>query len=273
MSSPFLTLEPTGNKTRWRMPVTADVCVGASPHVFMFGGVGLGAAALAAELTTGRETVWVSAQFLSYARIGDTLELEVEELNRGFHVSQVRVMAKVAGNPILTATAALGEREGIPEDQWSVMPSMPAPEDCVAQPAWPTDEAKLMDRLDIRVAPDSFAALPMKGRRSDDGRTLMWARAREGAALNTDFLGVLEDFVPSCLSAAFGMGWGGTSLDNTLRVLRRVPSEWVLCDVRISGSARGFAHGSIYMYAEDGSLVASGSQSMIQRYFDIELRR
>ena len=47
---------------------------------------------------------------------------------------------------------------------------------------------------------------------------------------------------------------GGNSLDNTLRVGRLVPTEWVLLDIRIHAVANGFAHGHLDMWAEDGTL-------------------
>jgi acyl-CoA thioesterase len=44
-----------------------------------------------------------------------------------------------------------------------------------------------------------------------------------------------------------------------------VPTEWVLCEIRIAGVAGGFAHGNMYLFAEDGTLMAVASQSMIVR--------
>ena len=52
------------------------------------------------------------------------------------------------------------------------------------------------------------------------------------------------------------------------RIAKIVPTEWVLCDVRISAAARGFGHGAIHMFAEDKTMIASGSQSAILRFMD-----
>lgn len=268
MSRSFLGLERTGAALQWRLLITEGLCVGPKGNAFMFGGVGLAAAIAAAERATGREAVWASAQFLSYARVGDSLNLAVEVLNAGRNVSQVRVHATDAGNPILTVNAALGCREGFPQDQWSERPEVPQPDDCVTMPLWPEQDhrAKFMDRLEVRVAPGRYGATPRDGRRSPDGRQVMWMRTRDGAAVDAALLAVFADFVPSGLAAALGRTGGGNSLDNTLRICRIVPTGWVLCDVRIGAVARGFGHGAIYMYAEDGTLMASGSQSAILRF-------
>jgi acyl-CoA thioesterase len=93
----------------------------------------------------------------------------------------------------------------------------------------------------------------------------MWMRTKGDISVDAALLAVFADFVPSGLAAAFGRPGGGNSLDNTLRICRLVPTDWVLCDVRISAAARGFGHGAIYMYAADGTLMASGSQSVIIR--------
>ena len=60
---------------------------------------------------------------------------------------------------------------------------------------------------------------------------------------------------------------GGNSLDNTLRVARLVPTEWVLLDIRIHAVANGFAHGLVHEWAEDGTLLATASQSTIVRFW------
>jgi acyl-CoA thioesterase len=44
-----------------------------------------------------------------------------------------------------------------------------------------------------------------------------------------------------------------------------VPTTWVLLDIRIHGVARGFGHGLVNMFAEDGTLMATASQSCIVR--------
>jgi len=60
---------------------------------------------------------------------------------------------------------------------------------------------------------------------------------------------------------------GGNSLDNTLRVVRLVPTEWVLLDISVHGVDHGFGHGLVHMFAQDGTLLATASQSCIVRFW------
>jgi acyl-CoA thioesterase len=73
------------------------------------------------------------------------------------------------------------------------------------------------------------------------------------------------DFVPLGVGQALGVLGGGNSLDNTLRIVQLVPTKWVLVDIMIHAVERGFGHGSLKMYAEDGSLLAVASQTCIAR--------
>ena len=73
-----------------------------------------------------------------------------------------------------------------------------------------------------------------------DGQTVLWARIPEvldgvdGAAL-----AVLGDFVPMGVGQALGIRGGGNSLDNTLRLVKLVPTDWVLLDIRVHAVASG----------------------------------
>ena len=76
---------------------------------------------------------------------------------------------------------------------------------------------------------------------------------------------MIGDFVPYGIGQALGVRAGGNSLDNTLRVAHRVPTEWVLADVRVHAIADGFGHGLVHLWTEDGTLLGTASQSAIVR--------
>lgn len=65
--------------------------------------------------------------------------------------------------------------------------------------------------------------------------------------------------------------WGSeridVRLDNTLRVARLVPTEWVLLDIRVYAIVNGFGHGVVHLWAHDGTLLESASQSAIVRFW------
>ena len=75
------------------------------------------------------------------------------------------------------------------------------------------------------------------------------------------------DYVPFGVGQALGRMAGGTSLDNTIRVARLVPTEWVLIDIAVHAVANGFGHGLVHLWAQDGTLLATASQSCRVRYW------
>jgi len=123
------------------------------------------------------------------------------------------------------------------------------------------------DRLDERmVKARSFDGLD--GSEPGDGQTLLWARLPDViTGVDATTLAILGDFVPMGIGQALGARAGGNSLDNTLRVCRMVPTEWVLMDIRVHAVERGFGHGLVHMFAEDGTLLATASQSVIVRFW------
>jgi acyl-CoA thioesterase len=95
----------------------------------------------------------------------------------------------------------------------------------------------------------------------------MWARIPDVVEQSGATLSVFADYVPGGVAEALGRMGGGKSLDNTIRVAQLVPTEWVLIDVRIHAIANGFGHGLAHLWAEDGTLLGTGSQSVIVRFF------
>ena len=97
-----------------------------------------------------------------------------------------------------------------------------------------------------------------------DGHAALWARI-PGLDTTATALAVLGDIVPFGISQALGMRAGGNSLDNTIRMVQRAPTEWMLLDVRIHAIADGFGHGLAHIWAQDGTLLATASQSAVVR--------
>jgi acyl-CoA thioesterase len=96
----------------------------------------------------------------------------------------------------------------------------------------------------------------------------MWVRIPDVIEdVDAASLAVLGDFVPMGVGQSLGVLGGGNSLDNTLRVVHLVPTEWVLLDIRVHAVERGFGHGLVHMFAEDGTLLATASQSCIVRFW------
>ncbi|MHB8467009.1 MAG: acyl-CoA thioesterase [Acidimicrobiales bacterium] len=246
-----------------RLEVTSAVATGSA---FLFGGCGLAAAIEAMEIASSRPCVWATAQYLSFATVGSTLDLDVTLAVTGHHTTQARCVGHVGDQEILTVNAALGHRDGAEVGLWAERPDVPPPDRCESRTHFREMTDTIMDRVDVRIA---------AGRQFTDldgtygsGRSALWARIPELLEPSAAALAVLGDFVPSGVAQALGARAGGRSLDNTLRVVEVIPTEWVLVDLRIHAIQRGFGHGLAHLWAEDGALLATASQSVVVRYWD-----
>jgi acyl-CoA thioesterase-2 len=259
----FLGLEATHNPHRWYFPVTPGLSTGGN---FLFGGCGLAAAIAALEGTTGRPLVWATAQYLSYAKPGSVVDIDVTIAVSGRQSTQARAVGHVADTEIFTVNAALGERDLDIDRSWGTPLDVPSPEEC--GPRLPRIEGMetIMSRLDVRLA-RARAWEDMRGNPQPGGRSALWARIPELDA-SAATLAVLGDYVPFGIGQALGEFAGGNSLDNTLRVIKIVPTEWVLLDIQVDGVHNGFGHGTVHLFAQDGTLMATASQSTIVRFWD-----
>jgi acyl-CoA thioesterase len=256
----FFGLERAGAPNRWRMEVHRGLVSGTGA---LFGGCGLGAAIEVMEQETQRPCVWATAQYLSYARPPSMLELDVYEVVRGHQISQARVIAHVGDEEILTVVAALGHRTSPFVGEWAVRPDVPAPDACPQRVMQAHREGTISARMEMRLAsarqPDDFPAPP------GSGNAALWVRMPEVLDMSAAALAIIGDYVPFGIGQALGERAGGNSLDNTLRVAKRVATDWVLADIRVHAVHDGFGHGLVHLWAEDGTLLATASQSTIVR--------
>lgn len=258
----FLGLEQGDDPTCARLAITEGVC---TPMGTLYGGAGLAAGVLALEEATARPVIWATAQFLATGAPPAVADLEVVPAAEGAAVSQARVVGRVDGRELFVVTGALGERPMEATGRWLSPPEVPPAADCPERIHW----RPVLDGIALR-----FAVRLAEGRQPDEldgtlgtGRTVLWARLPELDRLDGAALGLLADHVPFGIGQAFGRRASGTSLDTTLRVVTLVPTDWVLLDVRIVAVARGIAHGHMVMWAEDGSLLATASQSAVVRFW------
>jgi acyl-CoA thioesterase len=258
----FYGLVPSEDPRRWRLPVVPSLCSG---NGSLFGGAALGASIEALQRVTGRPLVWATAQYLAFARPPHVVELEVDEVARGHRSSQVRVLARVDGREIFTVVGALGQRELAWSGSWALRPEVPSVAASPVRPSPQHQRGTIGERLDLRVA----NARPMEtlDGTPGDGRSALWARL-PGIPATASALAVVADYVPFGIAQALGRRTGANSLDNTLRMVRPTethPTEWILADVRIQAVADGFGHGVVHLWAEDGTLLATASQSAVVR--------
>ncbi|HSG87634.1 MAG TPA: hypothetical protein VLA56_00365 [Pseudomonadales bacterium] len=256
---PFYAPVGTHNSLRWYLPVERSITVGPPDRKFLFGGVGLAASVTAMERATGRPLIWATAQYLSYAEPGSIVDIDVRTPVSGKHITQARVVGHVGEREIFTTNGALGARDDDLAGQYVTMPAVPRPEDCD-----PEAEVHDPEGLHGRFEMKPIARVAGEG----EGRSCMWIRPSPTLPISSGLLAVIADYVPRGIRVALDRPAGANSLDNTLRIHRVRPSEWVMCETQISGIASGFVHGRMHIYADDGELLATASQSGIVRVFE-----
>ncbi|MEM7412061.1 MAG: acyl-CoA thioesterase [Myxococcota bacterium] len=247
--SRFYTPVATHNPRRFLLPVANDLLVGPAERQFMMGGVGLGSAIHALETATGRPLIWATAQYLSFAPPGATVDIDVHIPVTGKTVTQARVVSHVGEREILTVNAALGSRPDQAGRQHVPMPEVPPPDACPVHEPHFVAEDDLHTRLERRDVVDTTT--------DHDGHARVWIRTLEDEPITAGLLAIFADFLPGSIPVTRG----SSSLDNTLRICRLVPARWCLIDSRVQGMASGFFHGELSLFAEDGTLLATASQS------------
>ncbi len=256
----FVAITPGHAPGRYRLPVVSGLSVGDPAKATLFGGAGLAAALAAIEQETGQAAIWATAQFLSHAFKGECLDIDVTVPGAGHHIRQARAVVSREGGEILTVLASLGRRPTVHQMQWAQPPHVPPPEDCEVMPMyWRRGDDDMYIRLDSRVAP-GWTEAPYE----DCGRGRFWIRTLDGTPVDRPLLALIGDFLPASLSSLVGRKLM-TSLDNAIRFMKSAPTEWVLCETQLHAIDEGIAHGAMQMFAEDGSLLAIASQSVIVR--------
>ncbi len=178
----MIPIQPTATPGRYRLAVTPPLCVGPPDAMFLFGGAGLASALAAIEAYTGRPTVWAAAQYLSYARPGTTLDLDVQVPVAGKYNSQARAITRAGADEIITVNAALGRRTGAPDRQWAQMPDVPQPDACRAMPIrWERHPDDLNSHFERRIATGHFGSERGEAPPSPDGIGRLWVRPRDPA--------------------------------------------------------------------------------------------
>lgn len=261
----FIALRPMDREKGYTFLVQPYHCVGPEHSMFLFGGTTLAVGITALETTCERPIVWASAQYLGPAHPGDELRLTVEVLREGKGITLAETLVTSGSGPVATISAALGAGRENDRQQWRQAPDVPSPHEL------PVGQHRRMNHglhaeMEIRVAQGRYG-MGRVGRPEESGRLVFWIRTKRHR-IEKSLLAVLADFVPGGVGNALGMNSGGRSLDNTLRWVAWAPTDWVLADISISAVAEGLAHGDIALFAEDGTLLALGSQTLVVVHHD-----
>ena len=257
----FLALEPGADPLQWRVEIQPRTLTHAGA---MHGGALLAVAVEALEGAFDRPIVWATAQYLHHAGPSGAIDIVITPEIEGRNTTQARATLRVGDVELLLTTAALGSRPFPHGGRWVEMPDVPSPD---ASRRWvgPRSEAEqVLDHYEIRFARGRMIG-ELDGT-AGPGRAALWCRVPHGPRpMSVGDLALVGDMLMPSLSGALGVPAAGNSLDNTLRVVERATTEWVLLDVTVDASAGGFAHAGAHLWTEDGTLLAIVSQTLILR--------
>lgn len=256
-----------GANRHWELDVLPGL---STPGDFLFGGCGLAAGIVAMEVASGRSTVWATAQYLSFAPTGSELDLEVTLSAIGKRTTQARAIGHVGDNEILTVTSSLGEPSGQLHGVWVEPPVVDAPQNCPPRGAFGGERETIFDKVETRQALGRTFEEMMTGEvLQGPSRSAIWARVPGHLGMEAGALAIFGDLVAGGISQVVGRPTHGSSLDNSLRVVKLEPTEWVLCDIHVDALAGGYAQGRAFLWSEDGCLLATAGQSMSVRAVEL----
>ncbi len=238
----------SNNSNIFQLEASIRTCVGVAPNQHLMGGVAMATAVEVAQIVTKRPLIWATMQYVSYCRLGDTIEFEVTVLNSGRNIDHVGVDCTVDGKTIQLMNAALGERTGFETRQFIEKPVVDLPKDLSEKyEEGEFDPASLPAQFKRKIAYES----------EEMGKEIMWIRPKSNYPIDAALLALTSDFI----LGAHAETKGGASLDNTFRLFSVQPTEWILSCTHMLGFAKGAAHGHQIQYAEDGTLLSISSQS------------
>jgi acyl-CoA thioesterase len=249
----------------WRFEVTERLI---TPGKFLFGGCGLASGLVALEEASGRPTVWASAHYLSYAPLGAEVTVKTDLCVVGGHVTQARATTWCEGREVLTVNAALGTGELSALTPWVTMSEVPAPEDCPPRIMPKRFDNSIFNHVETRFALGrSFTDI--------DGTpgspvSALWARVPGHFEPSAATLAIFGDYVSGGATQPLGKNTMGRSLDNTIRIATLEPTEWVLCEIHMHALSGGFGQGTAFLWSRNGTLLATASQSIAAKLWDVE---
>jgi acyl-CoA thioesterase len=258
----LLDLQPTEDPHGFRLFARNELC---TPFGFLYGGSGIAASIEAAEQATSRPLQWITTQFIGSPVPGDVVDLAVTMPAHGRATTQAQVVGTVDGTPVFTSLCAHTERPSGDATAFLQMPTMPSPEECrsMAEPFAAELAGTFFDHLERRLAAGRIAIDAID--HPQDGPLAMWCRIPGHAIGSPATQAFVADIIPLAVCAALGVMPGGTSIDNTLRVIDPDPSEWVLLDIIAEGYHRSIGHGSLRIWSQDGRLLGVAQQTCIIR--------
>ncbi len=258
----LLALADGPTPTTFRLDVRPELC---TPFEFLYGGSGIAASVEASERATGRPLQWITTQYVGAPKPGDIVEIDVNIAAAGRATTQTQVTGTVDGVVVLASLCAHNVRAAGDEQAFQTMPAVPSPRDSRRfDEIFQTDASgSFSDSFERRIAVGKFAAEAVGDPQT--GGLALWVRMLDEPIGSPATQGFVADLGPLAVCASRGVAPGGTSLDNTVRVVDPTPSEWVLIEIEADGYHRSVGHTTARLWSEDGRLLGIAQQSAIVR--------
>lgn len=274
LSEAFLNLVNQGNQHH-QLEVVDKLC---TPAFFLYGGTSLAAAIEVAEKETQRPLIWMTNQYISYAHPGDTVDVKLNVIAPGRNVTQVQVQGFHGDRLIFTAQGSMGKRgDNKLNGQWVKFPDVPPPDQVKLAKGFQmeTDRDHVNRHMQYRYVDSWYnskqtesSSISEQTESTLEKNVRCWSRLPGTDHSETSTLALLADIAPSSISPKIGRRGGGSSLDNSLRLVKPTATEWVLLDMQVHGMYNGMGHVTTNMWSEDGTLMAVAGQSFVVRTFD-----
>ena len=246
--------------------INQNIC---SPQSTLYGGCALALAIEYLESKYERNLVMASTQFIGQSYSGQALRFASTTGVNGKSFTQSTVNTYADGKHQFQTEGSLGSRQTPCEIRGKKAPlDVLHPLDCKRVPHLEFTEGFISPRFEIRHDPNLNPFSPNSSNKvSPTSPTLstFWAQMPECLEVSAASLAILADIAPSATNMWTGQFMIASSLDNTIRILNLAQSDWILCEMELSGINHGIAHTTMNMWNEDGVLLAVASQSYILR--------
>jgi acyl-CoA thioesterase len=211
--------------------------------------------------------VWATAHYLTHAGPRGVLDVDLSIEVSGHQTTQARAQLSLAGTEVLLAVASLGARESAHRGRWPSPPTVPGPDAAVDRRSSPPGTQSVLDHYEVRLA-TGRTGHALDGT-PGPGRSAVWCRLPDGPRdVTAGDVALVGDMLMLGLADAVGEQVTANSLDNTVRIVERAATEWVLLDVRIDAVERGYAHAGAHLWTEDGILLGMATQTLVVRAVD-----
>ncbi|WP_108810523.1 acyl-CoA thioesterase domain-containing protein [Sphingorhabdus sp. Alg231-15] len=239
----------------WTLPVDRNLCLGPPQSKHMSGGACTAAMIDAMEQEIGKPVIQAATQFLSSPKAEEIASISVKVGKTGRSICQAQASLSVGSETAATLSATLGVKRDIGSFAWAKFENADTPSNCPRIPFVREDEGDLHSHLDMRLVETPSG-----------GDMRFWVKTPDNFPEKPSaFLALVADYLPEAIHFNIGRSAGAVSLDNSVRIVGREATDWLLCHTQLLSISDGIFHGQMNLFADNGSLLATASQSGVVR--------